>query len=547
MGLSRRELLRSGTAAAGALAFGPAFLRSALAAPATAGRSPYGPLQPPDANSLMLPPGFSSRLVARGLSPVAGTGYVLPVFPDGQATYRTQDGGWILVTNSESLAPVGAGASAIRFSNSGEVVDAYRILGGTNVNCAGGPTPWGTWLSCEEHDSGLVWECDPAGVHEAEARPALGAFNHEAVAVDPVDGRLYLTEDEGEGRFYRFTPSEYPDLRSGVLEVAEVGRRGRVRWHAVPDPSTAQTGVPTRAQVARSTPFDGGEGIWYARGVCYFTTKGDKRVWAYDARERRIEKVFDRARAEDSSLDAVDNVTVTAVGDVLVCEDGGNMEIGLITSDRRVSPLLRFDGSDHERSEVCGVVFDPSGTRLYCTSQRAFPLVRPLAPGAIYEITGPFRRPDGGIPEDFVFGPPAGEARPQGPLNPGADAERPRARVSTRARVSRASFLERGITVRVRVEEAASVVAVHDTHALEREPGRGGSSPRPKTVRLARARGTVERAGGTVTLRLRPARAALARLRRDRGRVPTRVLVSVRDGAGNERVLTERVRIGAVR
>ena len=111
--ISRRQLIVSGALAAGALAGSPRLLREALAAPARAGASPYGALGAPDANGLMLPPGFSSREIARGLSQV--TGYPWPIFPDGQATFSTADGGWILVTNSESLAPTGAGTSAIRF------------------------------------------------------------------------------------------------------------------------------------------------------------------------------------------------------------------------------------------------------------------------------------------------------------------------------------------------------------------------------------------------------------------------------------------------
>src|SRR6185503_6071494 len=101
--ISRRQLIVSGALAAGALVGSPRLLREALAAPARAGVSPYGPLGEPDANGLMLPPGFSSREVARGLSQVAG--YPWPVAPDGQATFSTTDGGWILVTNSEFLAP----------------------------------------------------------------------------------------------------------------------------------------------------------------------------------------------------------------------------------------------------------------------------------------------------------------------------------------------------------------------------------------------------------------------------------------------------------
>ena len=109
------------------------------------------------------------------------------------------------------------------------------------MNCAGGPTPWGAWLSCEEIEGGLVWECDPSGRDRAEARPALGAFPHEAVAVDPDGERLYLTEDRPDGRFYRFTPDAYPDLSAGLLEVAEEAADGAVTWREVPDPAAAST------------------------------------------------------------------------------------------------------------------------------------------------------------------------------------------------------------------------------------------------------------------------------------------------------------------
>src|SRR5687768_5998399 len=112
--ISRRSLLAAGAVAAGGVLAGPGMLRRAFAAPAGAG--PYGPLLAADANGIQLPEGFSSRRIANALLPVPGTTYQLPVFPDGQATYRTKDGGWILVTNSESVATFGAGASAIRFS-----------------------------------------------------------------------------------------------------------------------------------------------------------------------------------------------------------------------------------------------------------------------------------------------------------------------------------------------------------------------------------------------------------------------------------------------
>jgi secreted PhoX family phosphatase len=338
-------------------------------------------------------------------------GYSWPIFPDGQATFGTADGGWILVTNSESLAITGAGTSAIRFKPDGDIASAYRILGRTNANCAGGPTPWGTWLSCEEHDAGLVWECDPAGKLQPVARPSLGVFNHEAAAVHPAARQLYLTEDKPDGGFYRFTPVAYPDLAEGLLEVAVVAADGSVSWREVPNPTPLPVETPTRQQVPEMTSFDGGEGIWHDGGVLYFTTKGDRKVWAYDARTGMLEVIFDHALAPDASLDAVDNITVSAAGEIFVCEDGGNMEIGLITPEGEVSPFLRFTGPAHPvegewKSEVCGVIFDPSGTRMYCTSQRAYPQ-SPAAPGpgAVYEISGPFRQPATGAAGN-PFGPP---------------------------------------------------------------------------------------------------------------------------------------------
>ena len=108
------------------------------------------------------------------------------------------------------------GVSSIHFNKDAEIIDAFPILEGSHSNCAGGPTPWGTWLSCEEGFFpplwGKVWECDPTGQNAAISRDALGYFAHEAVAVDPVDEKQYLTQDKNNGLLYRFTPDSYPDL-----------------------------------------------------------------------------------------------------------------------------------------------------------------------------------------------------------------------------------------------------------------------------------------------------------------------------------------------
>lgn len=429
MDLGRRDFLKAGLTVAGATALRTSVLDRVFGAPVQPGPSPYGPLQSPDANGLMLPAGFSSRVIARCGLPVEGTSYPWPIWPDGSGTFATPDGGWILVVNSET--PVGAdlplpvdqrlgGASAIRFDRDGMIVDAYQVLAETRTNCAGGKTPWGTWLSCEEFDesirggepanAGKVWECDPTGVRAPISRDALGSFKHEAAAVDPRTNQVYLTEDVPDGRFYRFTPSRFrrrpSDLDSGILEAAKLAGppKGawRVTWHRISDPSA--TTKPTRLQAPQSTPFDGGEGCYYSSGYVYFTTKGDNRVWRYNIRRKYVAIVYDPTdppNAQDRILAGVDNVVISRSKDVFVAEDGDNMEIILITPNNRLSPMVRATGPEHGfldnplpsplgsiplKSEVTGLSFSPDGSRLYFNSQRY------LGVGISYEVKGPFRK-----------------------------------------------------------------------------------------------------------------------------------------------------------
>lgn len=382
--LTRRGFLR----AAGAAGFAAGFPAARVGASCAAG---FGPLQAADANGLELPVGFTSRVVATAGQTVGATAHEWHALPDGGATFAVPGGGWVYVSNSEQGNGDG-GVAAIAFAPDGAIVDAYPILTGTTENCAGGPTPWGTWLSCEEWRRGQVFECDPfTPGSEGVARPAMGWFTHEAAAVDPFGRAVYLTEDKPDGLLYRFTPSAYPDLSAGTLEVAEIldpGGQGTIApgdvrplgWHALPDPNPDEADTSTRYQVASATTFDGGEGIWFRHGRVSFTTKGDDRVWQIDTTAQTIAILYDFATTSDPDLSGVDNLTQSPCGDLYVAEDGGNYEIVAITASGLVEPVVHLTGVSG--SEITGPAFSPDATRLYFSSQRN--------PGVTYEVSGPF-------------------------------------------------------------------------------------------------------------------------------------------------------------
>jgi secreted PhoX family phosphatase len=359
-------------------------------------------------------------------------------------------------------------------------------------------------------DTGLVWECDPTGTKPAVARPALGAFKHEAVCVDPGGQRLYLTEDIGDGGLYRFTPTAYPDLSAGRLEIATDGGGGKIVWKEVPDPSGAAGA--TRGQVADHLVFQRGEGIWFDSGTVYVATTTDETIHAYDTKTERIDVLYRADDAPGTPLRGVDNLHVSRSGDLFVAEDSYTsdpdaMDVCLITPDRVVSRFLKLTGPQHDlpgaaQSETVGLCFDPSGTRFYVGSQRGFGF------GIVYEISGPFRRTATPTPAPV----------PGVPL--GLEAAR---------RMTLSRFVRRGLPVSFTLDAGAIVTVTVKS---------GGK-------RLARVRKVVD--AGPETLLLRPGRRKRPALRARTAGLRARIIVRIEEPGQTAQTFRFKLRLRSAR
>ncbi|MFC0504571.1 alkaline phosphatase PhoX [Micromonospora costi] len=459
---SRRTLLRTG--AAGGLGVVVGASLEAIAGPAVAPAASsaavgYGDLVPDPAGLLALPPGFSYTIVARAGVTTLESGQRTPSAADGTGCFLGRDGS-VLVNNHEvggdepfpvpALAGLtydpgaGGGTTTIEVDAEGRRLREYVSLAGTHNNRAGGITPWGTWLTCEEseqraggrylRDHGYVFEVDP---HDRSANldpiplTFLGRFAHEAVAVDPYTHSIYLTEDAAgpNGLYYRWTPphrfragkgamralAQRPDggtvgdlaamsCWQGSRHVADLaeatrpGTRYRVTWLDVPD-RDART-VPVRRQltddqVTRSHTL---EGAWWGDGGAYFvasfartddgsTADHDGQVWFYDPKTETVTltTVFGVHRNPDEdghAVDGPDSITASPYGGVILAEDGeGVSHLVGVTAQGRAYPLAR---NDLNGSGFTGPTFSADGRILFANIQ---------TPGYVFAITGPWDRP----------------------------------------------------------------------------------------------------------------------------------------------------------
>ncbi len=274
-----------------------------------------------------------------------------------------------------------------------------------------------------------------------------------------------------------------------------------MRWVAVPDPSSSK--VPARKQVPGYTIFRRGEGIFFDSGTVYLATTSDDRVYAYETASERLEVLYDGKALPDAPLHDVDNVaTHPGSGDLFVCEDADDLQICLITGDREVAPFVQVTGAGTGgpgalQSELTGVTFDPSGRRMYFSSQRA------LGAGLTYEVTGPFRTLE-------PRRPPAVTPAPAPPLVLRA---KPAARLATVRRDGLLATLE------------VPAAGRYDVRLRARSAGR--------SVTVARATRTVSRAG-TVRIRLRTPASSRAEVAALRGRTIVAELVAVGPGGRRE-------------
>lgn len=441
MSLSRRQFLTLvGGSAAGAIVMSPLqtiFAQRAMGQSILA--EGYGDLVKDPEGILDLPAGFRYRAFSR-TGDLMSDGNPVPGAHDGMAAFPGPNGSTILVRNHE-LSPGSAtqavgnkydetatgGTTTLIVNRRRELVRDYVSLAGTIRNCAGGPTPWGSWISSEETNltpaqnpaltqrHGYNFEVPARARGSVDPVPlvAMGRFSHEAIAVDPRTGIVYETEDRGDSLFYRFIPTRRGRLaEGGVLEALKikgmdkaVTRTGfplnqpmEVEWVRIEDPDPVEDTVRVEGFAKGAAQFSRGEGIWYGYGEIYFccTNGGDNgrgQVWRYipgrNASQGGTIELFVEVRDNsllksngEALLDAPDNVVVAPFGDLFLCEDGSATDsvIG-VTPEGKLYEFARTG-----LSEVAGACFSANGRTMFLNIQ---------GPGITVAIWGPWDRRQG--------------------------------------------------------------------------------------------------------------------------------------------------------
>jgi uncharacterized protein len=441
--MDRRSFLKNAAAtAAAAVPFGALLARAqepshqgGIRRGQTAG---YGPLFPtPDQTTglplLLLPEGF--KYVSFGWrGDLMANGSPTPATHDGMAAFPAGNGRVRLVRNHEVSTGVpfstaaydpgaGGGTTTLVFdSHKGELIESRPSLSGTIRNCAGGPTPWGAWLTCEETTlfttmpHGYVFEVPADGVSNAVPIRDMGRFSHEAVALDPATGYVYETEDAGTtSGFYRYVPATPGNLLGGgelfMLKVRSLnlanlgdsyanGTQFDVEWVPIATPDSVSSSMPgnfvwAQGRLQGAATFARLEGCWYGndKKIYIVSTSGgvtQGQVWEYDPAAETIRLIFQSPGAE--VLNMPDNITVSPRGGLVLCEDGAGLEYlhgltvnGEIFRFAQNNVVLNGERNgiigDFTASEWAGACYSPDGHWLFVNIQ---------SPGVSFAITGPW-------------------------------------------------------------------------------------------------------------------------------------------------------------